>query len=87
MSNNYGKEYKIGEIFRYNNIYLEVIYNKEGNCADCYLSKNNKKFIDCQLYNCIFNERSDNTNVLFVECHIKKIRKLKLEKINKSKII
>lgn len=57
-------ERKIGEIFEYNDITLEVVENPDGCCDDCYFEgcKKCKHFKECS---CI--RRTDKKDVIFKE--------------------
>lgn len=60
-------ERKIGEIFKYNNVELQVIKNEdEFTCRDCYFIN---KGIECDKQVCLRNERHDRQSVIFKPIH------------------
>lgn len=58
-------EHKIGEIFEYNNVKLQVIKD-EFTCRDCYFIH---KGIDCDKQVCLRDERNDRQSVIFKPIH------------------
>lgn len=60
-------EHKVGEIFEYNNVKLQVSKNEdEFTCRDCYFIH---KGIECDKQVCLRNERHDRQSVIFKSIH------------------
>ena len=58
-------ERKLGEVFEYNNVKLQVIENKDGfSCNDCYFINEG---IDCNGQLCLRCDRHDRKSVIFKE--------------------
>ena len=55
-------EYKIGEIFEYDGIKLEVVKTKEDSCSGCYFINLGNK---CLQQVCMCSKREDKNNVIF----------------------
>lgn len=77
-------EYKINEIFKFDNKYFKVIGNEKYNTFAKYQSCNNCYFLNlnCDFLICTQDQRIDNIDVVYRLVDIKKIRKLKLDKLN-----
>ena len=57
-------ERKLGEVFEYNNVKLQVIEQKDGfSCNDCYFLNG----IDCNEQLCLRMDRHDRKSVIFKE--------------------
>ena len=58
-------ERKLGEVFEYNNVKLQVIEQKDGfSCNDCYFINEG---IDCDEQLCLRCDRDDRKSVIFKE--------------------
>ena len=58
-------ERKLGEVFEYNNVKLQVIEQKDGfSCNDCYFINEG---IDCDEQLCLRYDRHDRKSVIFKE--------------------
>ena len=58
-------ERKLGEVFEYNNVKLQVIEQKDGcSCNDCYFINEG---IDCNGQLCLRCDRHDRKSVIFKE--------------------
>ena len=56
---------KLGEVFEYNNVKLQVIEQKDGfSCNDCYFINEG---IDCDEQLCLRCDRHDRKSVIFKE--------------------
>ena len=57
-------ERKLGEVFKYNNVKLQVIEQEDGfSCNDCYFLNG----IDCNEQLCLRMDRHDRKSVIFKE--------------------
>lgn len=78
------KEYNVGEIFEYNNNYLQVFEKNKlqtmNGCWGCCF--HDDYFIDCNNNYCLPYERKDNKRVIYKLLTKNEVRKLKLIQID-----